>query len=45
MGYKKTAASDYMYNPMIRLEDRYCVPAEKILEIREVNEWKEIFEH
>lgn len=45
MGYKKTAASDYMSNPMIRLEDSYCVPAEKILEMREVNDWKEIFEH
>lgn len=45
MGYKKTAASDYMSNPMIRLEDRYCVPAEKILEIREVNDWKDIFEY
>lgn len=30
---------------MIRLEDRYCVPAEKILEIREVNDWKDIFEY
>lgn len=45
MGYKKTAITSCMSNPMIRLEDTYCVPAEKIVEIREIYDWKEIFEH
>jgi len=45
MGYKKTAIISYISNPMIRLEDKYCVPAEKIVEIKEIYDWKEIFEH
>ena len=45
VGYKKTGAASYVTNPMVRLADSYCVPANEIVDIREIYDWKEIFEH
>lgn len=45
MGYKKTASDFYVSNPMVRLADSYNVPADEIIEIKEIHDWKEIFEH
>mgnify|MGYP000599135682 FL=1 len=45
MGYKKTASDFYVSNPMVRLADSYNVPTDEIIEIKEIHDWKEIFEH
>lgn len=45
MGYKKTVSDFYVSNPMVRLADSYNVPADEIIEIKEIHDWKEIFEH
>lgn len=45
MGYKKTNSTSYLTNPMVRLPDLYCVPTSEIVDIREISDWKEIFEH
>lgn len=45
IGYKKTLAETYVTNPMVRLVDSYCVPSNEIVNIREIHDWKEIFEH
>ena len=29
---------------MVRLADSYCVPANEIVDIKEIHDWKEIFE-
>lgn len=45
IGYKKTQIDSYVKNPMVRLADSYCVPANEIVDIKEIHDWKEIFEH
>ena len=45
IGYKKTMISSCMENPMVRLADSYCVPPDEIVDIREIHDWREIFEH
>lgn len=45
IGYKKTLIDSYVTNPIVRLADNYCVPEDKIVDIKEIRDWKEIFEH